>query len=77
MERNKSIYSKCAYGIMAYITFDSDNKLKVPNRATIGYIEGDGIGPDITKAMINTVNASIEIAYSGERSIEWEKVNVG
>ncbi len=77
MERNKSIYSKCAYGIMAYITFDSDNKLKVPNRATIGYIEGDGIGPDITKAMINTVNASIEVAYSGERSIEWEKVNVG
>ncbi|MCL4323246.1 MAG: isocitrate dehydrogenase (NADP(+)) [Candidatus Thermoplasmatota archaeon] len=62
---------------MAYITFDSDNKLKVPNRATIGYIEGDGIGPDITKAMINTVNASIEVAYSGERSIEWEKVNVG
>ena len=62
---------------MAYITFDSDNKLKVPNRATIGYIEGDGIGPDITKAMINTVNASIEVAYSGERSIEWEKIDVG
>lgn len=62
---------------MAYITIDSDNKLKVPNKATIGYIEGDGIGPDITKAMINTANASIEVAYSGERSIEWEKIMAG
>jgi isocitrate dehydrogenase len=62
---------------MAYISLDNEKRLKIPDKVNIGYIEGDGIGPDITKAMINVVNASIEIAYSGEKSIEWEKIMAG
>ncbi len=62
---------------MAYITVDDKKKMTVPDMVTLGYIEGDGIGPDITKAMINVVNASIEIAYNGSRSVEWEKILAG
>ncbi len=62
---------------MAYITVDDNKKITVPDRVTLGYIEGDGIGPDITKAMIDTVNASIEVAYNGDRSVEWEKILAG
>ncbi len=61
---------------MSYITIDN-GKLKIPDKPTIGYIEGDGIGPDITSAMIDTVNASLEIAYGGSKSIEWEKIQAG
>lgn len=62
---------------MAYITVDENKKMTVPDRVNLGYIEGDGIGPDITKAMINVVNASIEVAYNGSRSVEWEKILAG
>ncbi len=61
---------------MPYIKVEN-NHLVVPNKVTIGYIEGDGIGPDITTAMIDVVNSAIEIAYEGERSIEWEKIEAG
>ncbi len=62
---------------MSYITVDENKKMTVPDRVNLGYIEGDGIGPDITKAMINVVNASIEVAYNGSRSVEWEKILAG
>ena len=62
---------------MAYITINENNKLNIPDNPNIGYIEGDGIGPDITNTMITVVNASLEIAYSGRRSIIWEKVAAG
>ncbi|MGP6220577.1 isocitrate dehydrogenase (NADP(+)) [Caldiplasma sukawensis] len=61
---------------MVYITV-KDGKIQVGNNPTIGYIEGDGIGPDITSAMIKVINGSLEIAYNGERSIEWEKIEAG
>lgn len=51
--------------------------MQIPSNPTIGYIEGDGIGPDITKASIAAINASLEIAYKGERNIVWEKVLAG
>ncbi|EQD56109.1 isocitrate dehydrogenase, NADP-dependent, partial [mine drainage metagenome] len=62
---------------MTYITEDKNNKLSIPDNPTIGYIEGDGIGPDITNTMISVINASLEIAYSGKKSIIWEKVQAG
>jgi isocitrate dehydrogenase len=62
---------------MSYIKYSDEKGLEVPNSPTIGYIEGDGIGPDITKAMISVINASLEIAYNGEKQIIWEKVMAG
>jgi isocitrate dehydrogenase len=47
--------------------------LSVPNDPIIHYIEGDGITP----VMINVVNASVEKAYGGEKSIVWSEVLAG
>jgi len=51
--------------------------LHVPNNPTIHFIEGDGIGIDITPVMIRVVNASVEKAYDGEREISWNEVLAG
>ena len=51
--------------------------LNVPNNPVIHYIEGDGIGIDITPVMIKVVNASIEKAYSGQKQIVWSEVLAG
>jgi isocitrate dehydrogenase len=51
--------------------------LSVPNDPVIHYIEGDGIGVDITPVMIRVVNAAVENAYSGEKSIVWSEVLAG
>ncbi len=51
--------------------------LSVPNDPIIHYIEGDGIGVDITPVMINVVNASVQKAYGGEKSIVWSEVLAG
>lgn len=62
---------------MSYIKITEGKGLDIPSNPTIGYIEGDGIGPDLTKAMIAVINAAIEIAYNGEKNIVWEKVLAG
>ncbi len=54
-----------------------DGKLVVPDHVVLPYIEGDGIGVDITPAMIRVVNAAVENAYGGARSIEWMEVLAG
>ena len=51
--------------------------LNVPNNPIIHYIEGDGIGIDITPVMMKVVNASIEKAYSGQKQIVWSEVLAG
>ena len=51
--------------------------LNVPNDPVIHYIEGDGIGVDITPVMIRVVNAAVEKAYSGQKSIVWSEVLAG
>ena len=51
--------------------------LSVPNDPIIHYIEGDGIGVDITPVMIGVVNAAVEKAYGGEKSIVWSEVLAG
>jgi len=55
----------------------NDDGMKIPDILTIGYIEGEGIGPEITSAMIKIVNSSIELAYTGSKSIEWKKILIG
>ncbi len=54
-----------------------NGKLLVPNNPIIPYIEGDGIGIDVTPPMIKTVNAAVEKAYKGKRNIEWMEVYAG
>jgi isocitrate dehydrogenase len=51
--------------------------LTVPNNPEINYIEGDGIGIDITPVMINVVDSAVEKAYVGERRIHWSEVLAG
>ena len=49
----------------------------VPEDPIIHYIEGDGIGIDITPVMIRVVDSSVEKAYSGTRKIAWKEVLAG
>ena len=59
------------------ITLDSDGKLVVPNNPVIPYIEGDGIGVDVSPAMIKVVDAAVNKAYAGDRKIEWMEIYTG
>jgi isocitrate dehydrogenase len=54
-----------------------NGKLNIPNDPVIHYIEGDGIGVDITPVMIKVVDASVEKAYDGQRGIVWSEVLAG
>ena len=51
--------------------------LKVPDNPIIPYVEGDGIGPDITRAAMTVWNTAVEKAYGGSRKIEWMEVLAG
>ena len=51
--------------------------LNVPNNPVIPYIEGDGIGPDIWAAASRVLEAAVEKAYNGEKSIVWKEVLAG
>ena len=55
----------------------SNGELEVPNNPVIHFIEGDGIGVDITPVMIGVVDTSVELAYSGDRKIHWREVLAG
>lgn len=59
------------------ITLDAEGKLVVPNNPVIPYIEGDGIGVDVSPAMIKVVDAAVEKAYTGDRKIEWMEIYTG
>tara|TARA_B100000900_G_scaffold141532_1_gene119897 strand:- start:24486 stop:25709 length:1224 start_codon:yes stop_codon:yes gene_type:complete len=54
-----------------------NTEISVPNDPIINYIEGDGIGVDITPVMIKVVNESVKKAYSGARIITWNEVLAG
>jgi isocitrate dehydrogenase len=54
-----------------------NGNLIVPEEPLVHYIEGDGIGIDITPVMINVVDAAVEKAYSEERKIHWNEVLAG
>ena len=55
----------------------TDTGLIVPNNPTLLYIEGDGVGPEITSVMISVVDKAVEKAYNGEKKIEWKEVLAG
>ena len=49
----------------------------VPNNPIIPFIEGDGIGVDITPVMIDVIDAAVAKAYGGEKKIHWMEVYAG
>ncbi len=54
-----------------------EGTLNVPNDPIVHYIEGDGIGIDISPVMIDVVDASVAKAYGGEKQIHWNEVLAG
>jgi isocitrate dehydrogenase len=59
------------------ITVNADNSLNVPDQPIIPFIEGDGIGVDITPPMKRVVDAAVAKAYGGKRAIAWMEVYAG
>lgn len=59
------------------ITVNSDHSLNVPNNPIIPFIEGDGIGVDVTPPMIKVVDAAVAKAYGGSKKISWMEVYAG
>ncbi len=59
------------------ITVNADMSLNVPKNPIIPFIEGDGIGVDISPVMIKVVDAAVEKAYKGDRKIAWMEVYAG
>ncbi|SFC07932.1 NADP-dependent isocitrate dehydrogenase [Pseudoalteromonas denitrificans] len=56
------------------ITVNADGTLAVPNNPIIAYIEGDGVGVDITPVMLDVVNAAVAKAYGNKNKIHWMEV---
>ena len=59
------------------ITVNADHSLNVPDNPIIPFIEGDGIGVDISPVMIKVVDAAVNKAYAGKRKISWMEVYAG
>jgi len=59
------------------IVANPDHTLVVPDNPIIPFIEGDGIGVDVTPVMLNVVEAAVEQAYGDERHIRWMPVHAG
>ncbi|AHL33423.1 isocitrate dehydrogenase [Pseudomonas brassicacearum] len=59
------------------ITVNADHSLNVPDNPIIPFIEGDGIGVDISPVMIKVVDAAVQKAYGGKRKISWMEVYAG
>ena len=62
---------------MSKITINELGKLQVPSNPTIPFIEGDGVGSEITPAMQQIVDAAVQKAYHGEKAIQWKEVLAG
>jgi isocitrate dehydrogenase len=59
------------------ITMNADHSLNIPDFPIIPYIEGDGIGADVTPVTLNVVEAAVEMAYGDDRQIRWMPVYAG
>ena len=54
-----------------------NGRLQVPDQPILGYIEGDGIGPDITRACLRVWDAAVAKAYGDRRRIHWCEIFLG
>lgn len=59
------------------ITVNNKGGLNIANQPIIPYIEGDGVGVDITPVMKNVINAAVEKAYKGKRKLAWMEIYAG
>jgi isocitrate dehydrogenase len=59
------------------ITTNADNSLNVSDHPVIPFIEGDGIGSDITPAMQTVVDAAVNKSYAGQKQISWMEIYAG
>jgi len=59
------------------ITVNADNSISVPDRPVIPFIEGDGIGIDITPVMRTVVDGAVRAAYGDRRAIAWMEIYAG
>lgn len=59
------------------ITTNPDFSLSVPDQPIIPFVEGDGIGMDITPVMIKVIDTAVERAYGGKRQIQWMEIYAG
>lgn len=59
------------------IRLDQSGALIVPDQPIIPFIEGDGIGVDVTPAMRKVIDAAVEKAYQGQRKIAWMEIYAG
>ena len=59
------------------ITVNADKTLNVPDHPVIPFIEGDGIGVDVTPVMRKVIDAAVQKAYGGQRQIEWMEIYAG
>ncbi len=55
----------------------ADDRLVVPDNPVLGYVEGDGIGPDITRACLRIWDAAVAKAYGGKRKVHWCELFMG
>ncbi len=54
-----------------------DQRLKVSDNPILGFIEGDGIGSDITRASLRIWDAAVEKAYGARRKVHWAELFLG
>ena len=59
------------------ITANPDHTLNVPDKPIIPFIEGDGIGIDVTPVMLDVVNAAVKFAYGSKREVKWMQIYAG
>ena len=53
------------------------DRLVITDQPILGYVEGDGIGPDITRACLRIWDAAVERAYGGRRKVHWAELYMG
>lgn len=70
-------YSKIKVPAGETIIVNKDNSLNVPDNPILPYIEGDGIGADVSPVMLQVVDAAVAKAYGGQRKIAWMEVYAG
>ena len=59
------------------ISVNEDCTLNVPNHPIIPFIEGDGVGVDVTPVMLRVIDAAVARSYGGERRIHWMEIFAG
>ena len=61
----------------SWITLGENGAVAVPDNPIIGFIEGDGTGPDIWKASVKVFDAAVAKAYAGKRKVHWHELLAG